>query len=736
VSIIQNQGDRTGFLPSLNSAHTQWHVSDVLLPVSLIMWAVAVTSTDTRVLGTYGLLSVLPLIFYAAIALLIVSVTTELIRRHISRWRMSAHAVALVVMLYGTAPIVYSQGRYGWLYKTVGVVQYMGAHGKLDQRIDIYQNWPGFFAFAAWFDKVAGVASPLAYAKWAQLVVELAALPLLYLIYEALALPPRQRWVALLLYSSANWVAQDYFSPQALGTLLSLGIMAMVMRWMYAGNSWGRTALTSQSNEDGSRAYSGQQLFQGVSHLTLFFVALVLVYSALTYTHEISPYIVITQLAALAIASLFRPRWLPLALAAVAVIYFLPRFSFVNGHYGVLSSIGSFFSNAAPPSIANSDTSIPASQLRIQHCADALALLIWGLSLVGAWLRRRSRRTVAALVLLAYSPLIVLVAGAYGDEGILRVYLFSLPWSAALAAAVLTPTPSLPARSGRSRPKDGASRWHRLPPGALRVPLVLGVVVALFLVAFFGDDRFNVMSDSEVTTVTSFMQTAPAGPVLSGIGNAPSSDTSRYNLYPLDDIFGSGAAWGTTKPPSDIADVLAGDVDRYTLGAQPAYLMVTSSMIAYGQAYGTPPDYFTTLLNSVAHSRYWKLIVKKPDVIIYELPPKTFPQGFNEHGPTPYFIVPLPSCFHTPGAHDAGRTLLAVSASAGSSVQARNDGVMGSREDTIRPSGAALRMGVARALGWRTIVTQYLAWHDAVLASCRYRDVSVLYDFDSGRKVL
>ena len=648
MGIIQNQGDRTGFLPSLNSAHTQWHVSDVLLPISLIMWAVAVASTDTRGLGPYGLLSVLPLIFYAAIALLIVSVTTELIRRHISLWRMSAHTVALVVMLYGTAPIVYSQGRYGWLYKTVGVVQYMGVHGKLDQQIDIYQNWPGFFAFAAWFDKVAGVASPLAYAKWAQLVVELAALPLLYLIYEALALPPRQRWVALLLYSSANWVAQDYFSPQALGTLLSLGLMAMVMRWMYAGNSWGRNATTGQDNEDILKANSGQQLFQGVSHLTLFFVAAVLVYAALTYTHEISPYIVITQLAVLTIASLFRPRWLPLAMAAVAVIYFVPRFSFVNSHYGVLASIGSFFSNAAPPSIAGGNTSISASQMLIQHCADALALLIWVLSLVGAWLRRRSRRTVAALVLLAYSPLIVLVAGAYGDEGILRVYLFSLPWSAALAAAVLTPTPSLPARSGRSRLKNGASLWRRLPTEALRAPLILGVVVALFLVAFFGDDQFNVMSDSEVTTVTSFLQTAPAGPVLSAIDNAPASDTARYNLFPLDSIFGSGAAWGTKKPPADIADVLAGDVDRYTLGAQPAYLMVTSSMIAYGRAYGTPPGYFTILLNSAAHSRYWRLITKKPDVVIYELPPRTFPRGFNEHGPTPNFLVPLPLCLAAP----------------------------------------------------------------------------------------
>jgi hypothetical protein len=42
------------------------------------------------------------------------------------------------------------------------------------------------------------------------------------------------------------------------------------------------------------------------------------------------------------------------------------------------------------------------------------------------------------------------------------------------------------------------------------VLLALAVVVALFLVAFFGSDRWNTMSDSEVASVTSFEQTAPA----------------------------------------------------------------------------------------------------------------------------------------------------------------------------------------------------------------------------------
>ena len=214
-------------------------VADLLLPASLALWALGVSRTHATEVGSFGLVTALPGFFYAGVGLLIVSAGIELARAAPSRWRMSGHAVALVVMLYGTAPLVYSQGRYAWLYKTVGVVQYVNTHGQLNHNIDIYQNWPGFFALAAWFGKVAGVASPLAYAKWAQLVFELAALPLLYLIYDALFLSVRQRWIALLLYSASNWIAQDYFSPQALGTLFSLGIMAIAIRWLYFGNSSG-----------------------------------------------------------------------------------------------------------------------------------------------------------------------------------------------------------------------------------------------------------------------------------------------------------------------------------------------------------------------------------------------------------------------------------------------------------------------------------------------------------------
>jgi hypothetical protein len=149
-----------------------------LLPVSMVLWAVGVAVTNTTTLGNWGLIGRLPLFFYIGLILFVASVGIELARAQISQLRLGLHSGALALILYGTPALVYNEGRYSWLYKTVGVVQYVKVNGHLNGSIDIYQHWPGFFALAAWFDRLAGVSSPLAYAKWSQLVVELAALPL------------------------------------------------------------------------------------------------------------------------------------------------------------------------------------------------------------------------------------------------------------------------------------------------------------------------------------------------------------------------------------------------------------------------------------------------------------------------------------------------------------------------------------------------------------------------------
>ena len=897
----------TTVLPPIARRRTSIHFSDVALPVSIVLWVIGVSRTNTTTLGPFGLPAQLPVIFYAGVALLVLSAVVELTIENPSRWRMALHAIGLVAMLYGTGALVYPEGRYSWLYKTIGVVQYVNAHGQLNSTIDIYQNWPGFFALAAWFGKVAGVGSPLAYARWAQVVFELAALPLLYLIYDALSLTFRQRWMALLLYSAANWIGQDYLSPQGLGTVLSLGIMALTMHWLYTGNrappaprrrrrarkrateparagrqaavsmqevkeayqtvrsdqqppgidgitiadfeqrladnlqriweqlrsgeyrpapvvavpeegqaetrgvstvrdrvaqavvarqlktrllqmrraqadghahlpagqetgnwvimldtravraslrrdpvlrviaaatdqrwvvdyvrrslivpvqqadgSFGtgdvsmltesplssvladlllyytfdtwmgrdfpdvrfehrpdavavhctseRQARTVQAaiarrlddvdlklspdsiqvvpgQDDGSGAESGKARSDLTAaeprgprakppadplvtprRRTAFVLTILLLYFVLTFTHELSPYIVAVQLLVLAVARPLRPRWLPLAMLAIAVGYLLPHLAFVNSHYGLLSSLGSFFGNVAPPSASASSTvSIPASQLLIQHCADLLSVIMWLLALVGAWRRRHSGRIVLALLVLTYSPVLVLLGQAYGNEGILRVYLFSLPWAAALAAAAVEPGPLSRKMMPRLRAATGSLDFSWIRPGLrwVRAPVTLLIVIALFFVAFYGDDAFDTFPQSEVTAIRSFLQNARPGPVYVVDDNVPGSDTARYYLFPSINIFGSrNGAPLVKKATPDVAALIAENSKTYTHGKGPAYVLIAPSMVPYNAAYAqAPPDSFRILQTSLAHSREWKLIVNQDGTLIYELPP-------------------------------------------------------------------------------------------------------------------
>jgi hypothetical protein len=645
------------------------HLSDLLILIALGLWILGVIRVNVTWLGPYGLLPALPMLFYAGLAVFLVSATCELMRARPSPWRMAVHVVALVFMLYGTAPLIYAEARYEWFYKTVGIVQYINAHGRLDHHIDIYQNWPGFFAFAAWFDKVAGISTPISYGKWVQVAFELAAIPVLYLIYHSLSLSVRQRWVAILLYSAANWIGQDYFSPQALSTVLSLGIMAIVMRWLYVRPPSPRRAvqastgsqLTSLSAEARSR-HSG---YRRPEYLPPWYqrpwyrrrwhrpsddrppwhrsfrsdapavAAIVVVFSLITFTHQLSPYVLVVQLGALAAARLMHPRWLPIVLAVIAIAYLMPRYQFVATHYGLTKSLGHFLTNLRPPSFSVPHVS-PAQKF-IQQCAEILSIGMWLLAGLGAWLNRHSGRAILGLILLAYSPVMLLALGSYGNEGILRVYLFSLPWSAALAAMVLAPTRDLassPAarHSGLAavaairRVARSAAEVLRVPagfmrPGVLRIPAVIGIAIALFLPAFYGDDGFNRMPSAEVRVMTTFWLHAKPGHVFMAIDQAPVGDTWRYNLFPLSPIFG-GPLFQSQAATYSIADEIAHHARTKIPGNRPTYIILTGNMIANNNAYGIAnPASFAILRSSLQRSHLWKLILNRGGVVVYELPP-------------------------------------------------------------------------------------------------------------------
>ena len=381
--------------------------------------------------------------------------------------------------------------------------------------------------------------------------------------------------------------------------------MAIVLRWLYVANS---SSNHRRSQQLTSAHHAGPEtrppgMLSGPQCSAFI---LIVVYFVLTFTHELSPYILAVQIGALGVAGLIRPRWTGLILAAIALGYLLPRFPYVNSKYGLVNSFGNFFGNVAPPKFP---VAVAASQRVLARCGELLSIGVWAFAMVGAWMRRRSGRVILALVLLAFTPIILLAAEAYGQEGILRVYLFSLPWTAALAALAREKTRGQsPRRSDR----------RRRPASARAVGSWISV--ALFLPAFFGSDRFVVMTKSEVAVVTSFLEHARGGVIYCANSDAPLEDTARYNIFSLKSIFGNYGLLGKAPVNHHIADVIAAQARFYNYGKGPVYVMITPSMVAYNQAYRvTSTQSLPILRTSLADSHLWKLIVDREGTIIYQL---------------------------------------------------------------------------------------------------------------------
>jgi hypothetical protein len=580
-------------------------LSDVLLPVAVGLWALGVSRINPGAVGGLGLIPALPITWFAGVAVLVVSAGTLLTAARESRGRLLAHVVALVAMLHGTAPLIYAEPRYSWLYKHIGVVQYLSAHGRLDHNIDIFQNWPGFFALASWFDHVAGISSPLQVAAWSQLVINLLACVALAFAARMLSLTWRERWFAILLFVGSNWIAQDYFSPQALGFVLSLGIFAMALHWVRTerGPQWqanvaSRLRAPQDDTEPTTPMRRRTQFLTPLAPV----IAVTLVYSALVIVHELSPYVVAIQLGALMVAGWVRPRWLPALLLTIAVAYLAPRFHYVDQNYGLLKSLGSFFSNARPPSTRG--LRLSSDQRLVADASRILSAFVWLLALVGMWRRFRSRRDVVVLGVLTFSPFLLLLLQNYGGEALLRVALFSLPWAACLAASAVFGPPA----------------ERRRLPRTLLVGGALAVTVALFVPAYFGSDGVTVMSPSEVRASQYLYAKGQPGPIVYLDTNFPVSIGARYNRFlPTRALLGASG-----QPPVVLSAAEAKDITDIALAAAvghaTAYFVISESMLTYARAYGLTTSTSTApLRDSLARSPNWRVFYRTTDTTIYQL---------------------------------------------------------------------------------------------------------------------
>ncbi|WP_449487651.1 glycosyltransferase [Streptomyces purpurascens] len=270
----------------------------VPLFAALALWVYAVRHTDVSRLDDYGLVTALHPTFWAGLAVLTTGFwfTVRDPRRR-GGWA-AAYVLGLLVMERATQAVVYPTPLYAWAWKHEAVIDHLLTAGGLqtaDQVGDmaVYDQWPGFFAAQAALVRLLGVDSAAMFMAWWPLASSLMLLLPLLLIYRTFTEDRRLIWTAVWLFYVANWVGQDYFSPQSVAYALHVGVLAVVLR------RFGRSAVR--------RGQPRQAVWTVV--ITVMLVAIVI-------SHQLTPGMLVVCLLALCLSRRYRD-WVPVVTTVV-----------------------------------------------------------------------------------------------------------------------------------------------------------------------------------------------------------------------------------------------------------------------------------------------------------------------------------------------------------------------------------------------------------------------------------
>ncbi len=277
-------------------------VGPLLLLASIGLWIFSIHQARQAPVNTYGLIPMLGPAFIVALALAVGTAMWALPER---LGLVSGLALTMVVLfLNGTPALVADQTLSSWNYKHFGIVDYIVSGAPLNNQLDVFQQWPGFFAAGAALVELTGVP-PLDYANWAQFFFE--ALNALTVFALARRLAPSSKEVAhltVLMFVTSAWVGQRYYAPQSLAFLMWLLFIYFALPMTDPSRT--RFRLLWERRRSGLRAkYSppswlGNPEFAGQRGRSDFVVpGLTLMFVAITITHQLTPYMVMATLVGL-----------------------------------------------------------------------------------------------------------------------------------------------------------------------------------------------------------------------------------------------------------------------------------------------------------------------------------------------------------------------------------------------------------------------------------------------------
>lgn len=568
----------------------------VLLLVATALWMLALSQFRNDRVDFFGLTLALGAPFIAAILLTCTAFATEVGGRR-RTWVIIWAILELLAITRGTTAILLELPQYPWTYKHLGVVELFSTYGRTVDVHDIYQQWPGFFTAAAYLFDVGQVAA-LDYAKWAPLFFAVLQALLVAGVARAITRDPRVIAATAFLTTACAWPETNYFSPQAFATSLALGFLMIVLVWLRSCPAPGGTRRLRRLRAALVRGCAAGGATNSARRWAS--AAAVVVFFAIASAHQLTPFLLLSGLAVLAVLGLLRPRYLVPVLAAVAALYTLPRLD-VATQFNIFNGLD-VLQNASGNATEGWAT---AGQRFSALAVRGLAVTLWAAALFVAWRTREQFGRVVIPMALGFSPFAFMLVGNYGGELIYRVYSFALPWCALMIAAFV---------------HRFADRWRALVR-ALAGGVALSVLTLAALQATNGQFAFDYVSAKSAAAAQYFYDNARPGSILVlGTPIFPGRLTANYwffnqnlatepSLLDVPEFRRLGAS-----DQAAVAEYVS------SFAGSGAYLAISRSMSVQADYFGyLPTGSLDALSAALRSSDDWQVFYENDEVVIFEM---------------------------------------------------------------------------------------------------------------------
>jgi hypothetical protein len=540
------------------------------------LWIDALRNVDLHRIDDLGLVTALPPTAFVALGMATTGFALTLRSEQVSTPLALLHLVALVAMLHGATPIIDPEPAFNVVWRHAGVTDYVLSTGSVNPNIDAYFNWPGFFFLTALATRAAGLDSTLGISGWAPVAFELMYLPAIVVIGRAFTSDRRLAWSATWIFYLTNWVGQDYLSPQAMAYLLYLAVIAVVLSclsrtaapdlgvWRGRG---ARLLLRMRVRRPGiplAEATAPDDV--SAAQRSMLVLACVILIAAAVGSHQLTPWMMFSSLLALVVLRRCTARGLPMITLVLLVAWmtYLAA-AYLNGHLKPLLGQTLDVQQAVAANVSGRLQG-SARHLLVVRLRLGMTGLLWGVAIVGLVRGLRRGEASPSHAILAVAPAAMAVLQPYGGEMLMRVYLFSLPFTTCYAARALTRAP-------------GWAGWRF----SVVIAAVSALLLAGFLITRYGNERTTLYTPAEVRAVERLYAVAPHGSVLVAASPNVPWKARHYADYHYQLLSRQLHVPGPPPKPGALASLVA----RYLQGAKGrAYLLITRSQKVYDDVLG------------------------------------------------------------------------------------------------------------------------------------------------------